>query len=113
MSKSNPEVTPILAASIVSRPRATTWHIRFWPLDMPPWWPATLNEKARHKRRAFPLCGVRFGRLGGFRFLVDGAFGDLGQGRIGLLFFSESLIQKPDRTAQSELVGPGFECAVA
>ena len=106
MSKSNPEVPPILAASIVSRPRAT-----FWPLDAAPG--GNTKLKARHKRRALFLCGVQFERSGGFRFLVDGGFGDLGQGRIGLLFFSQSLIQKPDRTAQSELVGPGFECAVA
>ena len=107
MSKSNPKVTPIFAASTISgrAPPSGPYMQRVVA--------SNINEKARHKRRAFPLCGVRFGRSSGFRFLVDGAFGDLGQGRIGFLFFSESLIQKPDRTAQSKLVGPGFECAVA
>ena len=57
------------------------------------------KAKAQHKSRAFSSVELHFGRSGGFRFPVDGAFGDLGQGRIGLLFFSESLIQKPDRTA--------------
>ena len=44
---------------------------------------------------------------------IDGAFGDLRQSSIGLLFFSEGLFEKPYCVAQSELVGPGLECAIA
>jgi hypothetical protein len=78
-------------------------------------WPARLILKQKPgKHRAFSYClEVHIGRLGGFCFQINGAFGDLTECGIGLLFFSEGLIEKPDRFAQSELVGPCLECTVA
>ena len=82
MRESNPKVTPILAASIVSRPRVVAGNIkRKGPAQTPG---RSLVWSTLRTVQAAP------------RFLVDGAFGDLGQGRIGLLFFSEGLVQKPE-----------------
>ena len=75
-----------------------------------PRWPATLILKQKpRKHRAFPYClEVHIGRLGGFCFQINGAFGDLTECGIGLLFFRESLIEQSHGVVQSEFPGPRF-----
>ena len=58
------------------------------------------KPEARHIRRAFALCRKTYlNSLRGFRLLIDRAFRDLSEGRIGLLFFIESLFEKTDSIA--------------
>ena len=57
MSKSNPKLTPIFAASTISRPRATTWHIRFWRLaDMPRVVASNIKRKGPAQTPGLSLC---------------------------------------------------------
>ena len=61
---------------------------------------ADLKLKGPAHRRAFALCRKAYlNSLRGFRLLIDRAFRDLSEGRIGLLFFIESLFEKTDSIA--------------
>jgi hypothetical protein len=45
--------------------------------------------------------------------LVDEAFRKLRQGRVGVLFFLQRRIKKPYGISKTQLIGPGFQSAVA
>src|SRR5262245_39699983 len=58
------------------------------------------------------ICYVFTPTSGGFRLLVDHAFGNLRQSGVGFLFFGEGLIKQLDGIAQSKFIGPCLQCAV-
>ena len=61
---------------------------------------ADLNSKARHIAGPLPYVGrLNLNSLRGFRLPIDRAFRDLSEGRIGPLFFIESLFEKTDSIA--------------
>ena len=61
---------------------------------------ADLKLKARHIAGPLPYVGkLNLNSLRGFRLLIDRSFGYLSQSRVGLLFFIESLFEKPDSIA--------------
>ena len=74
-------------------------------------------SNADQKLKARQTPGLSFTDVlqlsGSFCFLIDNAFGNFRQCCVGLLFFSEGLVKQTDRAAQPQLVGPGFERAVA
>ena len=60
---------------------------------------AELNQRPGTSPGLCLMSGSLLGHLRGFRLQIDRAFRDLSQGRIGLLFFIESLFEKTDSVA--------------
>jgi hypothetical protein len=54
-----------------------------------------------------------FGRGCLRRFLIDDAFRDLRQGRVGVLFFLQRRVEKPYGICKTQFICPGFQRPVA
>ena len=47
------------------------------------------------------------------RFLIDDAFRNLRQGRVGVLFFLQRRVEKPYGISKTQLIGPRFQSPIA